>query len=246
MILFSDFDRTFYFEDNDEKNRANFEAIQKWRAAGHQFCITTGRSFLSVTRRLPQISEISDYYIVDGGSITLSKSATVVRTYCFEPETVAGVVRFTEGLPEKPVLFYYAPDYEGVEYKDQNITKLRLWFKDLSLLDSVARRIEDTFPVFAFICNNVISRHEELEGRHGFVEVIPKGSGKSRAIRALGRDEQIPIQDIITIGDDMNDYDMVQNFDGFAIEGSNLAGFAGELKTAASVASLVDGLLGVT
>ncbi len=47
-------------------------------------------------------------------------------------------------------------------------------------------------------------------------------------------------QEIVTIGDGLNDLDMTRDFNGFAIENSSLAIFDKELKTAASIAKLVD------
>ena len=50
MFLFSDFD---FFQGEFEKTDKNLAAIKKWKAAGHRFCVITGRSYRSVTSDMP-------------------------------------------------------------------------------------------------------------------------------------------------------------------------------------------------
>ena len=71
MIIFADFDGTLYPHDDDQTVKANLAALKNWRAVGNKFCITTGRSIRSLIRQMPELQELSDYYIVDSGSIFL-------------------------------------------------------------------------------------------------------------------------------------------------------------------------------
>ena len=240
MILFSDFDGTFYFHDDESKTNANLEAVRKWRAAGNQFCITTGRSHRSVTEQLPEIKEISDYYIVDSGSIILSETGENIQTFCFNPAIVEKIVEFSKGFSEVPAVFYYTSDSEGAEYKTENLTKLRFWFEDTSLLPSVVKQVMETFPVAAFKQEVGMPSHVALAGRKGFVEIIPIEFGKSNAIKFLQQEKGISSGNIVTVGDGLNDYEMVRDFGGFAIEGSGLAYIHGELKTTNSISALVE------
>lgn len=236
-ILFSDFDGTLYFRDEMEKTRANIEAIRKWRSLGHQFCITTGRSYKSVTTELPQIRELCDCYIVDSGSIVMSKTGELLHVFYFKPEVVSELIEFSKGFSEVPVPFYYTPDSENIDYKTEGVTKLRFWFKDPSLLEEATTRINNSFPVSA-IFQEVISNKKELLGLQGFIEIIPLESGKSNAIRFLQGLRGISTDDIITVGDGLNDLGMIRDFNGFAIEGSKLSNIYPELKTVSTVASL--------
>ena len=81
-----------------------------------------------------------------------------------------------------------------------------------------------------------------LAGKRGFIEIIPVGFGKSNAIKALGREINIPSSEIITIGDGLNDYEMIRDFNGYAIEGSMLASSFPEMKVTKSIASLINNL----
>ncbi len=245
MILFSDFDNTLYFGDNDERTIANVEAIKKWREAGNQFCITTGRSCKSVIKQMPQMKDLCDYYIVDSGSIVLSKDSEMMNVFYFDPKIVEKIVELSKTFLEVPILVYYTPNSEDLEYEIDNVTKLRLWFKDTSLLHDVNEELTEKFPVFAVYNPDVEikSSRSELKGYPGFVEVIPIESGKSSAIKALAQKEGIVSQEIVTIGDGLNDFGMVRDFNGFAIEESELSNVGKEIKTISSLAVLIEGIL---
>ncbi len=242
MILFSDFDWTLSFPEDEAKTQANLDAIKEWRERGHQFCITTGRSYASVTRKNPQIVGLCDYYIVDGGSILLSGSGDIIEVFHFKPKIVLEITEFSKNLPEVPIPFYYTPDSEGIPLKTENVTKLRLFFKNVELLDGVAELLEENYPVSAFTCE-ATSSHKELAGQNGFVEIIPREFGKSHAIDVLRRRGNIPLEDIVTVGDGVNDYEMVRDYNGYAIKGSKLNSLHRQLKTTDSVKSLVEQLL---
>ncbi|MBR5647647.1 HAD-IIB family hydrolase [Candidatus Saccharibacteria bacterium] len=239
MILFSDFDRTLFFRDDGAKTEENIEATKKWRDEGNQFCIVTGRSYKSITEHFPIIKEICDYYIVDGGSIIINKNGELIKAFYFDPAVVAGVVEFSKSFPEVPAAYYYTPNSEDADYKTENLTKLRLWFADVSLLNDMAAKIRESFPVFAFILAAGEPTHKALEGRKGFIEIVPNHLGKSYAIRFLQQEANIPADSIVTIGDGLNDYEMVRDFNGFAISGSELSDAFHELKTADSISSLI-------
>ena len=137
------------------------------------------------------------------------------------------------------------PNSEETNYKIDNVTKLRLWFKDVSLLQNVTEQIVRDYPVFAVFNSEVSASpiHRELEGCHGFVEIIPLESGKSNAIKFLAQEKEILLGNIVTVGDGSNDLDMVKDFDGYAIEGSALANVNIRPKTISSLAELVEGKL---
>ena len=238
MILFSDFDKTIYFKRDSGITRANIEAVKKWRKLGNKFCITTGRSFRSVTNEMPEIIKMCDYFILDSGSIVLSKDAKFLNTFTFEPEVVSGIIDLSRDFSEVPVPLYFTPDSENFDYKIEKVTKLRLWFKEIELMDEVANKLEKNFSVFTDL-QDAISDRKELEGYRGFVEIIPSYSGKNNAIKILQEYAKISNGEIITVGDGLNDYNMIRDFDGYAIEGSLLTTVHPDLKTTSAVWLLV-------
>lgn len=241
MIIFADFDGTTYPHDNALAVQENLAAIKSWREYGNQFCITTGRSIRSLERQLPEIKELCDYFIMDSGSIILDHTGNTLKVFSFEPEVVNGITEFAKTLPELPAVVYYTDASEGIDVKTAGVTKLRYWFRDINLLLSVASELKNRFPVHAF---DMIAPAPagDWEGRNGFIEIIPRELGKSNAIKHLQQITNIPTQDVITIGDGLNDYDMVRDFGGYAIAGSALAEYDQTMKTAFSVADMISQL----
>lgn len=241
MIIFADFDGTTYPHDNDLAVKENLAAIKSWRDAGNQFCITTGRSIRSLMRQLPEIQELCDYYIMDSGSIILDHAGKTLKVFSFTPEVVNSITEFAKTLPEQPAVVYYTDSSEGVEIKTSGVTKLRYWFKDTGLLLPIASDLKNKFPVQAF---DLIAPAPagDWEGHNGFIEIIPRELGKSNAIKSLQQIANISSQDIITVGDGLNDYDMVRDFGGYAIAGSSLAQYDQTMKTAFSVADMISQL----
>ena len=90
------------------------------------------------------------------------------------------------------------------------------------------------------IRDNLLSRAWKITSK--FIEIIPKKYGKSNAIKVLQKDKKLPVKDVITVGDGLNDYNMVRGFDGYAIKGSVLSGLDKNLDVAVSVASLINKL----
>ncbi|MBR6961652.1 HAD family phosphatase [Candidatus Saccharibacteria bacterium] len=240
MIIFSDFDGTLFFRHDEEKTNRNVEALKRWRAAGNQFCVITGRGYASVMRQMPEIADLCDYYILNNGSVVLDGNGNLLTSFPFEPEIVSKLEQYAETLAEKPVLFYFTPNYEGFEPTRDGTTMVRFWFKDASLCAGVAKQITELFGTPAFVQANAVSDRKELVGRTGFVEIISSNSDKSAAIHSLEESGHISRSDIITVGDGLNDRLMVVDYDGFAIEGSELSAMAPELRTTSSIASIVD------
>ena len=169
----------------------------------------------------------------------------MMNAFYFDPKIVEKIVELSKNFLEVPILVYYTPNSEDLEYEIDNVTKLRLWFKDASLLHDVNEELMEKFPVFAVYNPDVKikSSRSELKGYPGFVEVIPAESGKSSAIKALAQKEGIMSQEIVTIGDGLNDFGMVKDFNGFAIEESELSNVGKGIKTIPSLAVLVEGIL---
>ena len=241
MILFSDFDDTLFFREEPSKSEQNLSAIREWRAAGNQFCITTGRSYLSLTTEFPALKELCDFYILDSGSIIYDKNGKLLHTYHFPAQLVEKIVDSSKTLPEASVACYYTAGSEGFSYETKNITKLRFWFKNPDILDQFLEEMS-AFPALAFK-SITISRHKELEGCKGFIELIPLDSGKSQAIKFLAKHENLPLDDIVTVGNGLNDYGMIKDFSGYMIFGSELSEVYPSLQTTPSLATLIRTIL---
>ena len=80
MILFCDFDGTLFRRDIEGEFERNLEAIQRWRAAGNLFVMTTGRSPSSLGGVLPNYFDYFDYLIGDNGAVSLRRRSLRLRS----------------------------------------------------------------------------------------------------------------------------------------------------------------------
>ena len=93
-----------------------------------------------------------------------------------------------------------------------------------------------------FLINNKFyNYHTDNSNRLGVFISNPK-SRKSDYIRAVGLHEKIDDKDIYTIGDGYNDIDMIESFNGYAMENANNAVKQVSLGQYKSVADLADNL----
>lgn len=239
MILFSDFDHTLYHQDDLRQTAKNFRALSAWRANGHKFCITTGRSYVSVTTVMPILKEICDYFILDGGSLVLSPKKEIINAFAHEESNIRNIEEIADSLSVDHALLYFTPDSESLSPIRDQVTKIRLWFKEVNNVPVIREKFQ-RLPIQIFTCkgeNN--SRHKELKPFNTFIEFIPNHSGKDKAIAELIKIAHIPKEDIIVVGDDENDAKMIKDFDGYMIEGCNLSLNGANFKTTPSVATLI-------
>lgn len=244
MIIFCDFDRTFYFEHDIEKTNANLMAVKGWKAAGNQFSIVTGRSFGSLKHQCPELVELCDYLILDGGSLIYGSKFELRDVFSFSDDVLCEIEKASKAIPFAFMTLYYTPDYEGFEKKSKNVTKIRLWFRELSEAERALRLMEG-LPLFSFICRKSgTSWHVELNGFTCFVELIPKDSGKAKAVEITTKGDNLPLDKVIVVGDSKNDFDMIKDFGGYMIAGSDLEKLGADFKSVPSLAYLIDKKLG--
>lgn len=240
MILFSDFDNTIYFEHDPAKTAANIAAIDKWCKSGHQFVLATGRNYASALRTGgKELMEKCDYFILDGGSLVYDRGLNLLKAVYLEPRVISEIVEAASQMTERPVPVYYTPDGDTLERRDDGVTKLRLRFRNTEALARAYGEFKG-MPVTLFQVKDApITNRQDLLGYDCFLEILPRESGKAQAVAYVAERLGCDLSEIITIGDDMNDTDMLEEFDGYAPSGSFLARNGIVTKTVRSVADLV-------
>lgn len=74
-ILVSDYDQTFYL--NDEDIEINKKAVAKFRKEGNIFIIATGRSYFDFHNKVDMYNFEYDYVIINHGATILDKNDNV-------------------------------------------------------------------------------------------------------------------------------------------------------------------------
>ena len=244
MILFSDFDHTFYFREKPEQTKQNILALRRWKMAGHQFVLATGRDYSSLKNTVgPAFMPACEYLILDGGSIVCDNQGKLIRTFAFSPEVIYSIEQAVSSDPNHPVIAYFSPNSMVFESTTRQVTKIRIWFENPDAMASLIDSLK-TLPVLVFTDSDPLpSPHWQLEGKHSFIEVIPENSGKQKGVETIISMLNIPPEQVITVGDNYNDYHMIKDFNGFAVIGSALDADGADFKKVDSFADLISSLL---
>lgn len=244
-IIFSDFDGTLYKSSEPGGFARNLECIEKWRGAGNKFALATGRSIASLARTFADYPRYFDYILTNNGSVVFDANSALLHSEELPEGLIDDLAKtIAEDYPSVSELVYFAEDNEYRE-KPTRVVKLRIWLKRLDLAGALASDLVQRF-------GNLIQAHPVRSGKASglswvgaeyvaFVDVVSVNAGKENAIRFILEREKIEGDSACTVGDDVNDINMLKDFDGYAIDGSpaEVVDAAGG-RTVADVSDLIE------
>lgn len=219
MLLVSDYDRTLKIDDQISQN--NREAIAKFRALGHKFCINSGRSYHFLMQNL-KIQNFDDYdYIITG-----SGSQIVDRNGCFIDQEIMDkneAVRLIETIQKQDVMLIQLTSeklWKSIKVDDLEWKHATDGF-DLHRINSISTRFSEEEPAsrFAQIINNDFKLN--AFANKFSVDVAPVGISKATAVSKLGNHIEVDYDAIHTIGDSLNDLEMIQEYNGYCVKVSH-------------------------
>jgi len=225
-IIFIDLDGTF-FNDEREPTKANIKALQHAKAKGHEIVFTTGRSYPFIASVNKLCGNISRFAISGTGSIIydmqenkiikqtpIPKSAVEAICKLDSPEIIwffhcaDGAYSNFANFPfqHETAKHFTEPVSEFV--KTKTICQMWLGGKDFDLVKDLATDIEKVPDVY------ISNRHKALldvsypRRNLAFYDILLKGISKGSGIKTLCDMLNIPKENRIAIGDDMNDLSM--------------------------------------
>ena len=204
QIIASDFDNTIYYEGRDELNKKNIEAIRKFINEGNIFIIITGRNYTRLKKTIDE-NDIPYTYLVceDGAKIFNSKDICIDSTYLDEEE----IIQVKKVLEDLNVDYYLDDGYkETTSHPD--CVKIVVRTSSLEEKEKILNEIYDKINV-----------HIYASRRH--VNIIHKEVNKEYALRRLFDQEKLDYSKLHTVGDDLNDYEMLKAFDGVIMKEHN-------------------------
>lgn len=244
-ILVSDYDKTFYLNDEDiEKNKI---AVEKFRKHGNVFVIATGRSYYDIQKKINEYKINYDYLIINHGASILSEKDEIIYNFSIENEIISKIRNDLEVNIQNMKV-----DLENDTSKTQTnkyfcckgkASRLAFDNKDLTKINIKL----DSEEMANKINNIMIDKYSEnincYKVSNDIVEIISKEINKSKAIKLLADYYDLDNKFIYTIGDGYSDIEMIKNFNGYAMKDS-----VEELKKAAkkeyeSVSELINEIM---
>lgn len=219
-IIGSDYDGTLNYNGIDE---AKIDAIERWRKAGNVFALISGRAFWSVKELYEQQKFGCDYLIGSNGAAIAKPDGEIVFKAPCDPELVVPLITylFELGCPvglihtdwpcnifpsaEKCVgeYAYALDDMPEIPYYTQISTYLPSFEEAAVITEKVRERFAGQFnPLQNGNCIDIVRAD------------MNKAQGLYRLMELLGAS----YEDIIAVGDNINDRDMIAEFRSYAME----------------------------
>ena len=195
-LLVSDYDGTLnpYIGDI----QSNLNEIKKFCDRGNMFMISTGRSFESIKKEINKHNIKYDYLSCNDGNLLLDKHNQLVYSTNISND-------IDKALSMLKIMFANI-SLKPVIYND-NILEYEL----------VTDNIDDKFLLeLNMICGlyNLCYKTFHIKDKQ-YIYICDKSISKSTAINKISELEKIKKCDIFTIGDDQNDFEMINDFNGY-------------------------------
>lgn len=221
-IIASDYDGTLNHGGIDEKKK---NAISRWRKEGNIFSVISGRGAPDLIRIYNENTFECDYLIADNGAVIMKPNGEIV---CEDKIDVSVAKPFLEFIFSQGCKWgYVQTSFPCRVFEDNNFEEY----------DEDECYIFDNLPEFEYVyqINTALESFEEAERvtkaiKDNFGDVLnPLQNGTCIDIVSVNMDKAKGIykfiellgaeySDIITVGDNINDKDMIKEFRSYAME----------------------------
>lgn len=198
-LIITDFDGTF-FDDNYLENIDFIENIKD----KYDFVIATGRNFKSLKGDLKIKCK---YYICNDGGYILDNNEKLIYNNYIDDKIIKIVYDRMKELNYEEYFFDYI-NYFDTEI-NKNINKLSVKIRDNNALNDMNYMLKDLDGVYGYLSNN-------------WINILSAESKKENAIEKIL--ELNNYEKIYVIGNEINDYGMLEKYSGYLIYKEKIAG----------------------
>lgn len=204
-LLATDYDGTF--KKNNHSLYLNIEAIDRFRKQGNKFAIVTGRSFLSIKKEILGYDISYDYVSCNNGLIVFDNNDNIVNRKTLDNK-IANIILKELEKDDSVIHINTYGDYDKVN-NIEDILEFSVRFKTKRHALLFKKYIEDKLK--GVRCINFENRL-----------FIGSDITKKDAVSFIHNLENIYKEKVYTIGDDINDLEMLKEFNGYKIFNTNL------------------------
>ncbi|MCX4302796.1 MAG: HAD-IIB family hydrolase [Clostridia bacterium] len=206
-IVVSDYDQTFYINDDDiEINKKN---IQNFREAGNLFIIATGRSYMDFKKKANAYNLEYDYLIINHGATILDGDDNIIFNVSIDNSIIDNIKE--DMNLEKTMSHFCCSLFDSrVEFE----------YKDLTKIEARYYNKEDAWERNEYINNKYGEYVNSYFLTSNSIEIISNKTSKSHAITVLLEKLHIAKENVYTIGDGYSDMEMIRDFNGYCMEDS--------------------------
>ncbi len=226
-ILGSDFDNTIFFLDDSELTLKNINAIREFMNKGNIFCLITGRTFMEIEEVLKELDIPFNYLVCGDGAMIFDKDLNCIKLNTLDQDIALKAIQILEDNEYEPYI------ENGYEITDTVVDCVKIsaeYCKDKEDAERVSKILNDTLDVYAYA-----SRIH--------VNVNNPRNHKRQAVEDLAEILQVKPDEFNVIGDSINDYEMIEAYNGAVVKKYNTALEKLNPKVCDSVASYIEELI---
>jgi len=221
-IIASDYDGTL--NNNGGVTDEKRAAINKWREAGNLFGLVSGRGLRELPKILNENPFEYDFFVGYNGGIITDAEGNVLFEKKADGKLIRPILKtFFEMGAHKAFVHseesYFVVPEKSEEYPDACLLEELPELKDFYQLTSIYPVIEKT--------RAGVKKLRELFGEYinplqnsRLIDLPPAGVDKAQGVYKLMEIYNVGYDDVITIGNDINDYSMIAEFNSYAVENS--------------------------
>ena len=208
-ILISDYDGTFYQNDLDIKK--NIDKVNEFRTLGNLFVLATGRSYVDLKQKIDKYKIPYDYLILNHGALLLSKDLEIIKVFTLDKELSDSILDYANNNKDIYDVVLINTFKKRVD-DTSNVVKIMLKLYSYDKSFEVKNYIDESYTNI----RSYIVRDED----YYLVEIVSSEASKSFMIEKILEKEKIVKKNVFTIGDGINDIDMIKNYNGYRVKNS--------------------------
>lgn len=206
-VLISDYDKTFYINDEDiEKNKL---LAKEFRSKGNILVFATGRSYKDFKEVVDKHSLQYDYAIINHGATVLNVDEKIISNFEMQ-DNIIGSLKHDLKV-EKSIRHFCCKTFESrLDFDSKNLTKINIRYnskEDAMQINDIINKKYSKYVNSYYVSNNSI-------------EIISNKTNKSNAINSLLNHLNLNKNEVYVIGDGYSDIEMIKDFKGYAMQNS--------------------------
>lgn len=219
-IIGSDYDGTLNHNGIDDKKK---KALESWRSRGNVFALISGRGTESVMEIYKEKQFPCDYLIADNGAVIMKTDGTVISDIRCDGSLTVPLLKllFENGCPwghiqtSSPCRIYAdAKDCEDAdEYTLENMPEITYFNQISTLLPDLETAAEVTACIRAHFGDKLNPLQNGV-----CIDIVRADMNKAKGLYILMEHLGAEYDDIIAVGDNINDSDMIREFRSYAME----------------------------
>ena len=229
-MLVTDYDQTFYINDNDME--LNKKSVNKFMNLANIFVIATGRSYLDLENKQKLYNFKYDYVILNHGATIMDKKNNILLNISIQNNIIPELKESLE--LEKSLSYFCCSGIDSrVEFEHNDLTKINVKYENKEQAMEKVLTINRKYGEFvnAYYVNN------------NSMEIISRKTNKAKAIYKIIDKTEVNKNNVFTIGDGYSDIEMIREFNGYCMKESVEELKKLSIKEFSSVSILVEELL---